>query len=672
MNLQTSLKELYGVGEKVAEKLQQLGLYTVNDLLQYYPRRYEDFSHPRAIDQVVLGSSQIVAGRIISIDNGMTSKRHMKITKAKIADATGQLNIVWFNQPFLVRLLKPDTEWIFSGKVEQGYDGKITMSSPVIEREGKILPVYSETVGITSKGIRKLISELNHFVYNLPDWLPEEIRINEQMVPLADAYKMIHFPESIEQLSLAKRRLAFNELFLLLFSLQLSRKELKQQPAPICPLPSEGLEKFVATLPFSLTESQVKASQEILQDLNKSMPMNRLLEGDVGSGKTVVGAIAAYAAIHNGYQTVWMAPTEILARQHWQTCEKLLAPLGIKIALLTGSTPKKARESVNEAQLIIGTQAVIQNKVEFNKVGLVIIDEQHRFGVKQRSHLLQRDKTTTPHFLSMTATPIPRTLALTIYGDLDISQLKTAPMDRLPIITRFVAPEQRKIAYQFIRQQIEAGRQAFVVCPLIEPSENPTQTELGQLEKKSALEEYRKLSEFIFPDLKVGLLHGKMKPAEKEQVMTEFKAGTINILVSTAVIEVGIDIPNATVMMIEGADRFGLAQLHQFRGRVGRASHQSYCFVFTDSSSSATFERLRAFAQTTSGFDISELDLKLRGPGDLAGLAQSGRFSLKIASLSDIEVIQQARAVVTQLLPDRARYPLLMEQVAQLESQHAE
>lgn len=664
----TPLSQLYGVGPRVAEKLEHLGLETVDDLLHYYPRRYDDFSHPRRINQIIPGQDQIIEGRIVYISNELSVKKRMKLTRTVVADDTGQLGIVWFNQPFLVQQLRVGTTWLFAGEVKRDFSGNLSMISPVIEREGKIIPIYRETAGLSSKMIRRFLYELTYTFKNYPDWLTEAIRDEHHLVGLAEALKMIHFPGSIEQVGLAKKRLAFNELFLLLLKIQLVKQELQTSKAPVCRQPIDEIKKLIDSLPFTLTDSQRIATWQIIKDLGKNIPMNRLLEGDVGSGKTVVGTIAAFVAIKSGYQTVWMAPTEILAQQHYETCKRFLEQFNIKLCLLTGSTSVKVQPDINNYELIIGTQAVIQDKIQFDKLGLVIVDEQHRFGVKQRALLrAEREASTVPHFLSMTATPIPRTLALTIYGDLDISELQTVPTGRKPIISRFVAPSQRQEAYQFIRKHIKAGRQAFVVCPLVESSvdiNRDGQLSLDLEEKRAAVAEYEKLSKKVFPDLRIGLIHGRLKSSEKEEVMAAFKTGKLDILVATAVIEVGIDIPNATVMMLEGAERFGLAQLHQFRGRVGRGEHQSYCFVFTDSINQAVYERLKAFTATSSGFELAELDLKLRGPGQLVGLAQSGLGELKIGSLSDITLIREAKSAVMSLVArGLERYPLIEEQL---------
>ncbi len=664
------IERLYGVGEKVKEKLNLLGLARVRDLLYYYPRRYEDYSHPRAIADVVPEQSNIIKGRILTIHNDVSAKRRIKLTHAQVADSSGTIAVTWFNQPFLQNLLKPGSEWLFAGKVERDYKGNLTLLSPEIEREPKILAVYNETAGLTSKLLRKLLFELKPLIVLLPDPLPEEIRLSQNLVPLSTALNYIHFPEKIEQLSLAKRRLAFEELFDLLLMVQQSRLLLGDQAAPSLNLTKEQVGQFTTQLPFALTDSQQMASQEILSDLAKTHPMNRLLEGDVGSGKTLVGLIAALAAIKSGYQAVWMAPTSILAYQHFATAQRFLGYDGsISVALLTGQTKQADRDRLNENQLIIGTQAAIQEKISFDKLGLVIVDEQHRFGVEQRAKLINQNSGQIPHLLAMTATPIPRSLALTVYGDLDISILHSVPTGRKPIISRLVDEQKRPEAYNFIRKQVALGRQVFVVCPLIvEPgATGQLNLEFAEQERRAAQTEYLKLQKQIFPELRVGLLHGKLKPKEKDQIMAQFKEQKIDILVSTAVIEVGIDIPNATVMMIESAERFGLAQLHQFRGRVGRGGEQSYCLVFSESDNPLALERLRAFVSTTSGFELAELDLSLRGPGQLAGLQQSGDIDLKLARLSDIDLIQEAKRAVAVVVENGLdNYPLLTEKIKSL------
>lgn len=658
MTLQSPLTTLTGVGDKVADKLAVLGLFKVEDLIYYYPRRYEDYTNPRLINQLVIGQEQIIKAEILEISNDISARQRIKITKAQVSDQSGSINLVWFNQPFLPQTLKVGTSWLFSGKLERDFQGKLTMVSPKIERDARILPVYGETIGLSSKIIRKLIFQIRHLIHDYADWLEDDALTQNNLIAINQALEIIHFPDSIAQISSAKRRLAFDEIFILLVKINRLKLDLSKTNSPVCKGNLPQLKSFIKSLPFKLTDSQRLASWEIIKDLALTNPMNRLLEGDVGSGKTIVGLIAALTVIQSGFKVVWMAPTEILARQHWESCERFLSNLNIKCALLTSATTKKIALNLSQFDLVIGTQAVIQDKVHFQNLGLIIVDEQHRFGVKQRNKLIE-NQSITPHFLAMTATPIPRTLALTIYGDLSISALRSIPTGRLPIISRLINQQNRIEAYNLIRAEIKKGRQAFVVCPLIDETNKEllesanSQLDFEIIEKKAAVTEYEKLAKHIFPDLKVGLIHGKLKSAEKELVMSKFASGQLDILVATAVIEVGIDIPNASVMMIENADRFGLAQLHQFRGRVGRGIHQSYCFVFTETQNPNGLERLQAFTSSNSGFDLAELDLKLRGPGQMTGLIQAGLTDLKLASLNDIDLIRQAKALLDSLAKSR-------------------
>lgn len=642
--------ELPGVGETIAGKLSKLGIETISGLLYYFPYRWVDFSHPVSIGQVRAGSEAVIQGKVLSAATERSPRRRIFVTTALVQDGTGAIAVVWFNQPYLERVFHAGTSWIFAGKVTRGPNG-FTMESPDYERSPGIFPIYGETEGLTSKMIRRYVLEALPVAVSIPDPLPQEIIADEELLSLPHAIHAIHFPKSQGELSEARKRLAFDELFFLSLRIQSIRKELATANAPRVTVDEGKGRAFVQSLPFQLTDAQRKAASEILRDLGKPTPMNRLLNGDVGSGKTVVALVAAKAVIENGYQVAWLAPTEILVHQHFETVKRL-AP-GLKIGVLTGS--RKERDEDDD--VAIGTHALLEEKVTFPRLGLLIVDEQHRFGVKQRARLRGRSDL-VPHLLSMTATPIPRTLALSLYGDLDISVLDELPPGRRKVRTHIVPPVKRGDAYGFIRDQIRVGRQAFVVCPLIEATKN---TSLAELDRKSAVAEYEKLKEKVFSDLRIGLLHGRMSGKEKDRVMKEFKDGQLHLLVSTAVVEVGIDVPNAAVMMIEGAEQFGLAQLHQLRGRVGRSKHQSYCLVFTDQWNEKIAARLKAFVSAKDGFELAEKDLELRGPGELAGIRQSGLPDLKMASLSDITLIQKAREHAAWALERLDRFPRLIE-----------
>jgi ATP-dependent DNA helicase RecG len=554
-------------------------------------------------------------------------------------------------------------------------------SEDLIHTQG-LVPNYHLTADLTPKQIRFLIKSIINLAETVPDWLPMEIRQGLGLLDLSQALRQIHFPKNRAEIAAASRRLGFAELFLRQLKAQKIKHELKSRQAPPIKFQEPKTRAFVSNLPFKLTDSQKRAAWEILKDLGQDAPMSRLLQGDVGSGKTIVAALAFLNIILNKQQAVLMAPTEILARQHFKTFSELFAASGFKIALMLGGgknkknpNPKKtadveiASDPPNSADLIIGTHALIQSDVNFPHLALAVVDEQHRFGVVQRQKILDFNSRPerTPHFLSLTATPIPRSLALAIYGDLDLSVIKEMPRGRQPIITKIVSEEQRPAAYDFIRTQIRAGRQAFVICPLIDESD--------KLGVKSVKKEHEKLDQEIFPELKVGLLHGKLKPAEKEKIMAEFAAGEIQVLVATTVVEVGINVPNAAIMIIEGAERFGLAQLHQARGRVGRDKHQSYCFLFISqeaNTSTKTRERLNALTKYQDGPTLARIDLKLRGAGELYGEIQSGFPELQIASLFDYELIKKARDEAAQLTendPELKKYPRLREKLGEWENQ---
>jgi len=683
MDLETKVQYLTGVGPKMAEKLERLGIRSIRDLLFYYPRRWDDFSCPRSIAGLRIGDEAIIRAKVESIKQNRTHKKWMSLIEVSLTDETGEIKAVWFNQPYLMNLLKPEDEWLVAGKVNWDFKNKCKTFSPTqLEKDPVILPVYPETEGLTSKYLRKIIKPLLMNIDSLvTDHLPNDIIAQWQLIDLLSAVKQVHFPMSNESLDKAKARLGFDELFLIALRFLNIKKELEENNAPKMEIDEKVLKEFVAKLPYKLTNAQRKSAWAIIKDLNQPVPMNRLLEGDVGSGKTVVAAMAALVSAKNKYQTVWLAPTEILANQHFETMTNLFKDDDISVGLVTSNQRKQNKEKrsknkgkeILNSNVVIGTHALIQKDIHIPNLGLIIIDEQHRFGVKQRAYLRTAEngqrKTVIPHLLSMTATPIPRTLALALYGDLDISIIDELPAGRQNIETRVVDNANRQKAYDFIRSEIENGRQAFVICPLIEAKEHQM-INLFDADRKSAVREFEKLSKNIFPDLKIGLMHGRLKSKEKDEVMQKFKNRKIDILVSTAVIEVGIDIPNATVMMIESAERFGLAQLHQFRGRVGRGKHQSYCFLFSDSNSEQTRERLNAMSRSNNGFELAQKDLVLRGPGEMVGLRQSGLADLRMANLSDTIMVGKARRAAEKIIKDGLdKYPKLQARIKEFEGE---
>lgn len=643
MNLTTPLDRVKGVGPKTGEQFQLAGLHTVNDLLTFLPRAYEDFSEVTAIADIKPGKLTIKA-RCEKIATRPV-RRGLRITTATLADDTGKLQAVWFNQPYRETQLKSGEEFFFSGEFEFNFN-RYQLSNPSAEKVSempvqtdRILPIYRAIHGLKTPLVRKILAELRPLITMLPETMPKALLKQEKLITRGEAVLGMHFPESLEDISKAKERIAFEELFALLLASQLNRVENAKLPGWTIPFNQSIVKSFVENLPFSLTNAQRSAAWEILQDFEKDAPMNRLLQGDVGSGKTVVAGLAAREAAHEGFQTALMAPTEILASQHAETLDKLLSPFGVKVGLLTGSVKGKARAQLyaaiknGDVDVVVGTHALIQSTVDFHRLGFVVIDEQHRFGVNQRQELLKKSAK-MPHLLAMTATPIPRSLALTVYGELDVSILGERPKDRKDIDTKIWSPNSRPQLYKLIEEQLVQGRQAYVICSLIDG--NPDN------ELKSVETEFKRLDQAIFKHRKIGLLHGKLKPADKEAVMRQFAKGEIDVLVSTTVVEVGVDVPNATVIMIEDADRFGLAQLHQLRGRVGRSSHQSYCYLMTSSSSKPT-QRLKEIEKSNDGFYLAEVDLKLRGPGEIYGRAQHGELNLQVATLGDTKMISRAQ-----------------------------
>lgn len=666
MNLLSSLDKVKGIGLKTGEQFALAGINTVGDLIDFLPRAYEDFSHITTISNIAPGKATIRA-RCEKIATRPV-RRGLRITTATLSDASGKLQAVWFNQPYRETQFKSGEEFYFSGEFEFSYN-RYQLTNPSAEmvkdipvQTDRILPVYRSIKGLKIPLVRKILSELRPLITILPETLPADIIKDEKLLSRSQAVLKMHFPESADDVEKARERLAFEELFQLLLASQLNRQDNAKLTGWHIPFEQPVVADFVKQLPFELTSAQRIAAWEIIQDLERKTPMNRLLQGDVGSGKTVVAGLVACQVAHAGYQTAIMAPTEILASQHAETLNKLLSPFNIRVGLLTGSVKGIARKTLyeqissGEVDVVVGTHALIQDTVKFYKLGFVVIDEQHRFGVAQRLQLLKKSKY-MPHMLAMTATPIPRSLALTVYGELDISILNELPKGRKPIMTRIWSPNSRAQLYKEIDSELEAGRQAYVICSLIEENIDN--------EVKSVQAEHKKLQNSIFKHRKIGLLHGKLKPAEKDEVMQRFATGKFDILVSTTVVEVGVDVPNATVIVIEDADRFGLSQLHQLRGRVGRSIYQSYCYLVTSSSSKPS-QRLKAIEKSNDGFYLAEVDLKLRGPGEIYGRAQHGALNLQIATLADTKLInraqKQAKLFVSQGV-NLLQYKQLAEQV---------
>jgi len=793
LTLNSPIKEINRIGAATAGKLRKLGIATIEDMIFYFPFRYDDFTRLTPIADLKIGQSANIIGQIELIKNKRSHRRRMYITEALVSDETESVKVIWFNQPYIARNLRIG-DWVsLAGKVDGDITGacfkspvyeKIPPLSPLVrgaerkapfplytkEAEKKILqlsfrrgtekinppnplyakgekmkipltsrlafapvkrafikedkkeeppyppcqggrygevgayrvihtqglvPNYHLTANLTHKQLRFLISQVIGLANKIIDWLPEGIIRRLKLLKLNIALKNIHFSKKWEDVNEARRRLAFNELFLIQLQSQIIRRDAKSCVSTPIKFFEAETKEFVNNLPFKLTDAQRRVAWDILKDIGQTKPMARLLEGDVGSGKTIVALIAMLNCALNNKKAVIMVPTEILANQHFNLICKLLEGFNINIGLVTRSDKKLNYESeimnnsdgenknkkihnskfiIHNSNIIIGTHALIHDKIKFKDLVLAVIDEQHRFGVEQRKMLMEKSghKKAIPHLLSMTATPIPRSLALALYGDLDISIINQMPLGRKKIITKVVAENNRNQAYAFIREQIKSGRQVFVICPLVDFSDpfRLSYSEASKLGVKSVKEEYKKLDEIIFPDLPIGMLHGRMKAREKEGIMKKFLDNKIKILVATSVVEVGVDVPNASIMMIEGADRFGLAQLHQFRGRVGRSVHQSYCFLFTDNQSEKTLMRLKALIDNFDGFSLAKEDLKFRGPGEVYGTAQKGFPELKIATLFDYELMKMAKEEAERLLEKDGSlsvWPALKEELSKKE-----
>ncbi len=690
MDLKTSLDIALSTKPEYILALKDMGIFTVEDLLLYFPRTYEDLSDSKTLLQVKTGEKVSMQGRLFGMRSIPTKNRKLNLIKAMFYDLHGNsAEVVWFNQPFVKRTVPMKTDVIVSGKMQFAY-GKYTIQSPVVELASKqqihtvgMVPVYPQHEVITSKWLRDKVNSLLYLTKGFEEILPEDILDEEKLMDKSEAIREIHFPTSQKKLGMARDRLAYEELFLLQLTAVQRKQEWRQSRDKDSFIKEVKMDvgfvkNFFSTLPFTPTGAQKVAIFEILSDFEKPYPMIRLLEGDVGSGKTVVAAIALLNAVLHGYQAAIMAPTEVLARQHMSSICKFIEVYEAKfpgknpinIQLLVGSLKTKEKKQVQDAigngqvDIVIGTHALIQESVKFPRLGFVVVDEQHRFGVRQRERLMRQG---SPHVLNMTATPIPRTLAMVAYGDHDLSVLNEMPPGRQPIITKVAPPEHREQVNLFIADRIGKGQQVYVICPLIEPSSAARPGDAEKLEVKSVKAEYERLHT-VFPQFKIGLMHGKLKSEEKEAVMTQFKSKEIDVLVSTSVIEVGVDVPNATIMLIEGAERFGLSQLHQFRGRVGRGEVQSYCFLCTSPDAEGSYTRLKAMVDYTDGFKLAEIDLKLRGPGEVYGVRQSGIPDLKIATLTNGVLVVRVRKAAEHMIEKKGldKFPKLRNMMVKL------
>ena len=662
LTLDTPLTDFPGVGPARAAKLEKLGLTRVRDLMSYFPRDYEDRRKIWSIRSAPLGVKVCVQAMAAEHPRLSRIRKGMELVKVKAVDHAGALHITFFNQSYVERAIKAGEEYVFWGIVEE-QGSRRTMVNPIFERAdrqavtGCILPIYPLTAGISNHLLCSLTRPaVEACAAQMPESLPRGVRLDHELAQTEFSFRNIHFPDSPESLDLARRRLTFEELFYLSAGLAMLKHRRGNAAGRV--VPARPLEEFLALLPFPPTQAQRRVMEEVAADLSSGRSMNRLVQGDVGSGKTVVAAWGAYLAAKAGMQTALMAPTEVLAQQHARSLSALLEPAGVRVGLLTGSfTPaqkKRLRQAIaqGEVDLVVGTHALISQDVEFQNLGLMVADEQHRFGVAQRSALAAKGQ--APHVLVMSATPIPRTLALIIYGDLDVSVIDQLPPGRTPVETYVVHEDKRQRMYNFVRKLVGEGRQAYIICPAVEDrtAQEGAEGEPVPFADLKAVKSYAQhLQDEVFPDLRLALLHGKMRPKEKDAVMAAFAAGDVDVLVSTTVVEVGVDVPNAALIIVENAERFGLSQLHQLRGRVGRGKHQSYCVLITNSHAPDAMTRLKTLASTTDGFKISEEDLKLRGPGDFFGSRQHGLPQLALADLSgDMRLLQQAQQSARQLL----------------------
>lgn len=646
VTLDSKIQYLKGVGEARAKALAKQGIYSVYDLLRNYPRTYEDWNFVTPIRDAQINENVCFKAIVAEVPTVSKINGGRILVKTAIADGTDYIHIVFFNNKYVKDQLKENEEYLFFGKVTLNKYGAKTMLSPRFEKAGdkqRIRPIYRATSSLSSKNIERIVENALSQLGEIPEIIPQYLIKKYRLMPFSQALRAIHFPQSEGELTLAKRRLIFEELLLLQMGLLWQKTSTTGKVAPR--MVADFSKEFWGSLPFEPTGAQKRAVNEALADMATSKPMNRLLQGDVGSGKTAVAAALMYNAVKNGYQAALMAPTEVLANQHYKTLKAFFGE-EIEITLLTGSQPAKAKKEIREklkygtVHIVVGTHAIIQNDVEFFKLGLVITDEQHRFGVKQRASL--KDKGTNPHTLVMSATPIPRTLAMMIYGDLDISVLDELPKGRQPIKTYCVPTSYHERIYKFLKKNIAQGRQGYIVCPLVEESES---------DLIPATEYYEFLKSTHFTDCTLGLLHGQMKAKDKDAVMSRFYSGEIDLLISTVVIEVGVDVPNATVMVIENAERFGLSQLHQLRGRIGRGSRESTCILLSDAQNEDATERFNIMCKTTDGFEISKKDLEMRGPGDFFGSRQHGLPDMRVANLmTDTRILYEAQGSAKEII----------------------
>jgi len=697
LNINSPLKSIKGVPPGTAKKLETIGLKTAGDLLSHFPVRYENWADPVPVTNFLVGQNVVIKARVSKSFTKRIWQKKISITEAELLGDSGLIKAVWFNQPYIKYGFSVGDEIVASGKITERQN-KIVLFNPTYEVIGKenntkigsIVPVYIRPRGVSSTMIQRIAGKLIALADTLPEFLPQSVLVTENIPDTATCVRKAHFPKNIKDGELARRRFSFETLFLVQLLNRISRQKLMEMSAPNILFDPNEIKQMFPLLPFELTFSQKKSLLEILRDMASGRPMNRLLQGDVGSGKTVVAAIAAIITAKNGFQSAIMAPTEILASQHYETIKKLFSFSRIKIGLLTSGSAKIFIEeglesSVKKSEftdmlsrqkidIIIGTHALISKKrgataLHSARLGLVVIDEQHRFGVTQRASLTKGELESTPHFLSMSATPIPRTMAIALFGDLDVSFINELPKGRKKIVTKWVPPQNREKAYAFVKEELLKGRQAFVICPKIAPRENGEE-EIGETEHstwddvKNVKEEFNRLSSHIFPDTKIGMLHGKMSAEEKEKIMLSFQSGELSILVATSVVEVGIDVPNATIMIVEDADRFGLAQLYQFKGRVGRGEHQSYCLLFSKNVSVLVQSRLTALTSAKNGLELAEKDLALRGPGELLGENQKGIPDITMNALRDKELIKASRRAVDIVM----QQGLLFEEFAPLQS----